>query len=63
VKFTQVHWFGKEFHTTVVTHKFAKITILLLQCSQYQECMEPAKLVRVHVTSCVRSKIHTSDGV
>jgi len=29
VKFTQVHWFGKEFHTTVVTHKFAKITILL----------------------------------
>jgi len=32
VKFTRVHWFGKEFHTTVVTHKFAKITILLLQC-------------------------------
>jgi len=27
VKFTQVHWFGKEFHTTVVTHKFAKIII------------------------------------
>jgi len=34
VKFTQVHWLGKEFHTTVVTQKFAKITILLLHCSQ-----------------------------
>jgi len=33
VKFTQVHWLGKELHTTVVTQKFAKITILLLQCS------------------------------
>ena len=32
MKVTHVHWFGKEFHTTVVTQKFAKITILLLQC-------------------------------
>jgi len=31
VKFTQVHWLGKEFHATVVIQKFAKITILLLQ--------------------------------
>jgi len=27
VKFTQVHWLGKEFHATVLTQKFAKITI------------------------------------
>jgi len=27
-----VHLLGKEFHTTVVTQKFAKITILLFQC-------------------------------
>jgi len=27
-----VHWLGKEFQATVVTQKFAKITILLLQC-------------------------------
>jgi len=33
VKFTQVHWLGKEFHATVVIQKFAKITILLLQCT------------------------------
>ena len=31
--FTQVHWFGVEFHATVVTEKFAKVTILLLQCT------------------------------
>ena len=33
VRFTQVHWFGVEFHATVATEKFAKITILLLQCT------------------------------
>ena len=33
MKFTQVHWLGKEFNATAVTQKFAKITILLLQCA------------------------------
>jgi len=34
VKGTQVHWLEKAFYATVVTQKFAKITILLLQCEQ-----------------------------
>jgi len=39
MKFTQVHWLGKEFHATVVTQKFAKITNIPTSCYIYNTCL------------------------
>jgi len=54
-----VHWFGVEFHATVVTQKFDKITILLLQCYSIRDRARPGiwhkgikQAITVGVSAC-----------
>ena len=57
-KFTQVNWLGKEFHTTVVTWKFAKITILLLQCSISIQSLRISTPLYINVVASTKSKLN-----